>query len=395
MVECSRFEASFLSPRITAVLVSDPTTTEYVMDIKDENVSDCAIALSGLLSLSRNGSFEVTSSNFGAVALVVKILGNQELCESLIGMKGDVGELNCSNVCERLLMAQSLDASPANEIEYLASHFWEMDQNVLKSLSDSLLLAVFQSEKLRICSEDSLLDFILGLADDHLHLLGFIRTEYLSLWGIDRLLNSVCVDNLDESLWVSLCCRLRLSVWASPLPSRYGHPRLHFDSSRPLDGIISYLTRECGGNVHSCGLVSISASSTVRNQCHQVVDYDWVDYWYSASEQNSWIQFDFKTRKISVTNYTIKTGGDSSVYLLQWALAGSNDEVNWTTLDERNTSDLKACGIAKSYACDSAESSAESFRFIRLTQTGPNSSGYAYHLQLRNLEFFGDIFNEL
>jgi hypothetical protein len=41
--ECSRFEAAFLSPRITELLLQDPTIDEYEIDISIESVQDIEI----------------------------------------------------------------------------------------------------------------------------------------------------------------------------------------------------------------------------------------------------------------------------------------------------------------------------------------------------------------
>jgi hypothetical protein len=138
------------------------------------------------------------------------------------------------------------------------------------------------------------------------------------------------------------------------------------------------------------GIVSITASSTEENQCHQVVDYGWDSYWYSHDQPNSWIQFDFKDRRISVTNYTIKSDGQGGYHLVEWSIEGSNDGNTWIPVDARHTEDLCGDFVVKSYACESRKSAPQFFRFIRLIQTGKNSSNSDY-LLLGNLEFFGDV----
>jgi hypothetical protein len=166
-----------------------------------------------------------------------------------------------------------------------------------------------------------------------------------------------------------------------------------FDSMQPFGGIISQLSNECCGNVHTKGIVSITASSTESNSCHQVVDYDWSGSWYSRSETNSWIQFDFKNRTISPTHYTIKSDNESGYHLMKWSLDGSNDGTSWINVDRRETNDLNGNRIVKSYECASVQTSSSSspfFRFIRLIQTGKDSSGYDY-LMLTNVEFFGKV----
>jgi hypothetical protein len=397
-VFCNRFEASFLSPRIATTLLNDPTIIEYELEVDS---ADCpsfeASCLSGLVSLSRNESFELTGANFGSVKCVAKLLGNRELSGSLLEFEENREELSCSNVVARLSLARFLEVSGSREIDYLASHFYEIDRDLLNSLSHEDLVEVVCCEKLQIETEDSLLNFILDLGEDYFDLLGYVRHEYVSISGIDRLLTSISLSEVDERLWLSLCSRLRLDVQPpsdvqSRTETRYRLPstRFRLDSSRPLEGIISRLTRECGGNVHTCGIVAITATQNVYNRCHQVADYDWNDFWYSNNTGNSWIQFDFKNRRVAVTNYTIKSDGYGNCHLLQWSLDGSNDGQSWVPLDRRNTRDLDGNYVVKSYACEQQQSSPGFFRFIRLTQTGVNSANN-YYLMLGNLEFSGDV----
>jgi hypothetical protein len=182
-----------------------------------------------------------------------------------------------------------------------------------------------------------------------------------------------------------------LVVPSDQLPeSRFPEKDFPFDSSKPFKGIIAQLSSGCGGNVHTKGIASITASSTEYNACHQVVDYDWTGHWYSHNEQHSWIQFDFKNRRILPNHYTLKSDNQSAHHLLKWSLDGSNDGMSWTPLDRRETNDLNGNRLMKSYECRSVESSSPFFRFIRLIQTGKNSSAADY-LMLTNVEFFGTM----
>jgi hypothetical protein len=387
--ECSRFEASFLSPRITSLLLNDATICEFEIEIGDALVdSEC---LQAIISLSRNGTLTVDESTFEFVKWVAKGLGNRELSESLMDFKEqESGELNSSNAIERLSMAHFLDLPPDREIEYVASNFFEFGCDSVKSLSRADLQAILESEKLRIESEDWLLTLLLELGSEFYDFLGLVRAEYLSERAIRQLLASISLEEVSEQLWTSLARRLCLPVKVPDvLPSRHGVPFL-FDSSKPFKGILSQLAVDCGGNVHMKGIVSITASSTSYNQCHQVADFDRSDHWDSKNEPNSWIQFDFKDRLISLANYTIKSDGDSADRLLRWTLAGSNDAKSWVNLDERDTQDLNGRYLVKSYPCLPQQTAPAFFRFIQLTQTGLNSTA-RHHLQLSNLEFFGAL----
>jgi hypothetical protein len=392
--ECSRFEIAFISPRITTLLQQDPTIDEYEVELEldpDPDLEVDAECVNGLLSLCRNCPFELTESNFDFVKQIAKIFGNSELCDTLTQFRTEGEAVNSSNVIERLSLREFLAVSVTDELEYLSSHFYEIDVNTLKAVSHGDLNKILRSDQLRICSEDSLLEFILDVGCDSLDLLGSLHCEYLSQSGMSRLLASISRWEIEDELWASLCRRLLLIVPSGQLPeSRFHANAFPFDSSHPFAGIIWQLSRECGGNVHTNGIVSITSSSDGYNACHQVVDYDWTGYWLSNNEANSRIQFDFKNRRILPSHYTLKSDNEGGHHLLKWSLDGSNDGTSWTNLDRRETNDLNGNRLVKSYACQSIESSSPSFRFIRLTQTGLNSSG-CHYLMLTNLEFFGKV----
>jgi hypothetical protein len=238
-------------------------------------------------------------------------------------------------------------------------------------------------------TEDLLLDFVLGLGNSYFEFLGCLRSEYLSVSGIGRLLSSISLNVIDESLWSSLSRRLALSVECSPVSqSRHAAQQFPFESSRPLNGILASLNRECGCNAHTAGTIAITASSNGYNQCHQVVDYDSKSYWHSNDVPNSWIRFDFKDRRICVSNYTIRT--DTCQHLMKWSFDGSNDGISWTTLDQRDTQELKGAYVVKFFTCAPREYSDSFFRFIRLIQTGPSSDNQHF-LMFSKLELFGTV----
>jgi hypothetical protein len=210
---CNRFEASFLSPRITSALLTDSTITEYEIEVETEDQNCFGLkTLKDFFSLSRNGSVEINSSNFEFLKIVGQSFGNEEFCEALMQFTREGGELTMSTVTDRLSIAEFLEVSPSSEIEYLASHFYEIDLTFIKRLSHDNLKEIVGSEKLEIVDEDSLLNIILELGRDYFDLLGHVRSEYLSQSGIDRLLTTISISDVDCGLWSSLCRRLRLFV---------------------------------------------------------------------------------------------------------------------------------------------------------------------------------------
>lgn len=165
-----------------------------------------------------------------------------------------------------------------------------------------------------------------------------------------------------------------------------------YKEEAPFEGIFNRLTTRNSGNPHVKGVIYISASSTLANHPHQVIDMGWTSHWVSDNQPDQWIRFDFKTSRLLLTHYTLKTynyvaGGN---HLRSWVVEGSHNDNDWEEIDRRqSTSDLNDRSKSKTYQCKSL---ATAYRFIRIMQTGKshcNSDIFA----LSNVEFFGTLKN--
>jgi hypothetical protein len=134
--------------------------------------------------------------------------------------------------------------------------------------------------------------------------------------------------------------------------------------------------------------VNITSSGDDGNNAYQVADHGWNSYWMSTNDPNSWICFDFKDRDVSLTNYTLKSGGADGWFPVNWVIEGSNNGMDWTTLDTQTAQTLRGKYVVDNFRCSSHRS--EYFRCIRLRQTGKNSTG-SDQLLLCNVEFFGKL----
>jgi hypothetical protein len=85
-------------------------------------------------------------------------------------------------------------------------------------------------------------------------------------------------------------------------------------------------------------------------------------------------------------------GHGGSHHRVEWAIQGSIDGLSWIDLDRRRTQELNNNYITKIFSCDATPSQPRFYRFIRLLQTGKNSSGYD-NLMLANFEYFGSMAN--
>lgn len=165
-----------------------------------------------------------------------------------------------------------------------------------------------------------------------------------------------------------------------------------------FSGIIHHLTETCGGNVHEKGIVEVTASSTNSKFYPKfAVDLDNLDnYFHSESQQNSWLKYDFKQKKIHPTKYSIRSRhwGRGHEHLKNWVIEGSNSggDDDWVILDRRNDVTCLDDRYAKAvFVIQKKLSDTEFYRYIRLRITGVCSDGREYYIKISALEFFGSI----
>jgi small GTP-binding protein len=148
--------------------------------------------------------------------------------------------------------------------------------------------------------------------------------------------------------------------------------------------IISYLTREHGGNVHEKGVVIITSRTicdSYAHPVHVVADLTSNSRFESKSELNQWIIWDFRALRVEPIRYKIR-----GISLKSWVVEGSMDGVNWMEMGrERDNQDFIQEAtvwfpISNPMKC----------RFIRLTQVGPTHD-HKHHLLLSAVDFFGTI----
>jgi hypothetical protein len=160
----------------------------------------------------------------------------------------------------------------------------------------------------------------------------------------------------------------------------------HANRAKSLDGIISYLTKKHGGNVHEKGIVTITSKSVYGGDptyaLKNVADIPSCSAFYSENEPGQWICWDFREMRVRLTHYTIVCW---SVIMKSWVVEGSLDGSSWTEIG--NGQDLW------SYICPFHASNKAEFRFIRLTQTSNNGRGRhrGHRLILSFVEFFGTL----
>jgi hypothetical protein len=155
--------------------------------------------------------------------------------------------------------------------------------------------------------------------------------------------------------------------------------------AKSVNGIISYLTRKHGGNVHDKEIVTITSKSVASDQyaVRNTADITSHSYFLSKDAPAQWVCWDFHEMRVRPAHYTI-----TNFRLKSWVVESSLDFMNWIEIDrETNNEDFKAGNwVTASFAV----SKPAECRFIRLTQTGKTHNGYDW-LTIRAFEFFGTL----
>jgi hypothetical protein len=190
-------------------------------------------------------------------------------------------------------------------------------------------------------------------------------------------------------IWGAICRRLSFSVFAELLTHDCA-----FCFDRPLNGILSHLTRENGQNIVDSGLISITSSAighvfSAAFRDLATVGNEWG--FFTADEPNSWICYDFKDMRVTFTDYSIRTRCHfDGAHLRSWRLEGLTDGLPWIEIDRRENDDTTLDQKGAIGAFSIREGNRREFRMIRIRQTGKNSSS-RNTLGLASLEFFGVV----
>jgi hypothetical protein len=382
--------ADFLSLKLARLHAATPLLESFALD-----ASDPQRCFAHFLSLARGESVEISDSNADYYLSFATILENPELFQFLSAARPQ--ELTLSNAVDRLSLLRRMELSHAEEIQFVADHFFEFPHTDIGRLEPSLLSEVIGASGPR--DPEGLFALISAATQSdprYFDLFQFVPFERLSLQSMSRfigLADSLAPSvSLGSAVWRSLCRRLLCdgTAPAAPAPPSGAQSVTEFDPSRPLFGIISYLSQKYGGNVHKNGIVRVTSSSSYSVRVPEnIVALDQKSYFYSNNGHNEWIAYEFVTVVVTPTVYSLQTrlyGG--GCHIQSWALEGSGDGLNWIELDRQtDVADLNDLGRIKSFPV----SCRVQCKFIRLRQTGPNSSGNN-HLCLSRLELFGELY---
>ncbi|OHT15508.1 hypothetical protein TRFO_02828 [Tritrichomonas foetus] len=433
-LEVNRLIADFLSPKISKFHFVDPSINSFTFEIKKWSYHDSSMNRSQIKEttliyenqiyhimqqLILGDEIEIHKEDFDYYYFIAYSLENEELLKYLDEIYSfDFKIDNWIPFLHQHLMKSKFLSSNllinSEFIDFLSEHFYEICSDLLRevehqNISFEMIKYILSNDNLVILNEDQLLDFIISLTDfnhikdrNHQNFYEFVEFEKLSENGIERFFSYFDYNELTNELWSKLKIffhpnHSNLNVLITP---RYPDNIIlnkTFDLNQNINrftGVIHYLTKECGGNVHDKNVVAVSSSSFhgLYSIAKNVVDLEnKTNYYQSKNEKNSWICYDFKDKRIQPTYYSIRSRHDSNSHHLQtWSIEGFSEVISdWVELDyQTNVNCLK--GINSEHTFEITKHKNKTFQKLRLFMKGENTNN-CYFLTISALEFYGKL----
>lgn len=401
----SRFISDLLSPIICRLHLNDPTIDSFI--INTENQGD----FSHILNLHNFEPATFSASELPFLSEVISKLGNgsieYESEESGI-------EISVDNVL-RLLREQEgsglfYSKEISREIEFASSHFSEVCESgieELKNLSVETVMNIMSNDELRLKNEDELLKIINCLYSNDCKYSILYETVLFSnvtVCMMKEFLDLFDSKDMTVFLWKRLSCRL-CGVIENPVmseeslgrylesPKNESVTKFEYTDDKVFKGIFNHLQTQTGGKIEN--EISFTASSVNSGDNFQPKNValfgDQNNYFHSLNEENSWICFDFKDRRVVPTHYTVKSvnWGVNNHHPKSWQIEGSIDNSSWETIDEeKNCTFLNGKSHVHTFAMNHPTST--EFRYIRMRQTDKNWCGCNY-LIFDSFEIYGRL----
>lgn len=419
--------AEFISPKISKLHQLDPTLKSVCFTNQLCDVNFDKEVLSKLNLLSSGNMISITQSESYQLQLIALLLDNEELFSNINNIfPNDINENNIDKYLTNLTIMSKISSTIdhfdiQNIIDFISSHFYSIDQNKLIQIPKRILYSIISNEHLQIESEDSLFEFINKIFNDDnnddtdLDIINFyekLEFTQLSKEKFKEFISSFKPSEITNDLWIKICDCFYINnnePSSSINEGRYIKKKNSSNSSKvflynenPFEGIIDHLTKESGGNVVLNGTVVVTSSSKSgfqeRTNLFSIVDlHNKQNYFQTGGHDNSWIKLDFVDKKIHPTHYSLRNRNDyeGNHSLKNWVIEGTNinsdNDNDWKLLDShQNDSYLNGANTCHTYQISQQNDEKEYYRYLRIRQTGQNSSGHNC-ITLSAIEFFGSL----
>lgn len=390
----SKLISDLLSPTVCQMHNNDATSSTFT--INTVNRGDFGQFLK-LINFEMN---EISESEIPFFCEVSEILGITP--DDITDLK-EPPEVNSDNIIERIRLHERFQIfyqeSFERDIEFIASNFFSLCKNHLSALSDlrpSTIWRIITSEFLVLLCEDQLMEFIKefvkksGSSSSSLY--AQVQFENVSESAMLLFVDSINFNDIDGDLWSSLSKRLKMSVVKNADESSKRYHIFKPQSTDIFSGIISYIKSESNSDISDRIIVTASTIDVSRYPPSNVIIYDDKSKDFGTENlPNSWLKFEFKDSKVIPSSYQIMSYGnyENARHPKSWVIEGSNDDINWEILDEKqDCEDLN--GLNRTQIFQISNENSKKFSFIRMRMTGPSWYG-CHFLYINSFEIYGTL----
>ena len=413
-----------ISPLITEEYVKDPTFREFKITI---NISDINKKELSEKEIQKDFSYflqgqKISREIFYQIGLQLK---NKEMIKKYYQNQNQTQ--NKDNMLKKLKHIQESQDLFHNQMEkfefleeefnYIAEHLGEMKEEV-QQLNDDELLFILKNEKIQIENENLIWKIIHEriikhclrknqkeqnnqINRNHKSLfMGIIQASYLKNEYMREYIEMIDEEDIERESQILKKIKQILLSNIDNLQSERDEKEIktgrvfyecEHKNGQNFRGIIDYLEEKYGKNIHSQGIITISASSSFHNTPDKVIDYNWNDCWHSNSNPGNWLEVNFQHFQVKIKGYSLMTQGGSKnmVHLKNWILEGSNNRRTWIELDKQeNNDDLN--GSLKQHYYPVFKEKEKEFQYLRIRSIGFNHFN-DHRLLIKNIEFFGTL----
>ena len=379
------FVANILSPNISNMLKGNNNISYYQIDTTYEG------DFSRIIEYGEMKVVNIDKEETQYFHNIMMKLGNNE--EAIRFSKELQEDISDENVIQRIQIKKDLDIDFNEEVDFISSNFhnfYKKNPKMFSKLNVDIIEKFFSSNRLRIYDEDEIFDIILQLyleSTEYSPLFSYIMFANLTTESIQKFIKFFDINNMNQSIWRAISHRLEQNL-SPELKEEYNKMYWEFHLNRHSCSYQKNLIQYLNGESPPVN-VNITSSSIFEKENYKVENIiEQNDQCLiTKDEVDSWVQFDFKTRKFELESYTLKS--ESCGYLKNWILEVSDDGKNFIEIDRHEKCDLLKGGQTSTFKVSFSTPK----RFVRLKQVGENWSGNNW-LAINYIEFSGFPYNE-
>ena len=405
----SRIISDLLSPIISKIHLTDPAFNTFIINthVKGD--------FSYILSLANFNQINIPESEVPFISEVVEILNNDSI--KYLDKNTEITKDNVFSLIRFHEKFHSYYSSLlSKEIDFISSHFHELcehKEEEFLSLSFDTIFRIINNKKLRLKTEDQLLKFINAMYSENSEysiLYETVLFDNVTTQSIQEFISIYDINDISQTTWNQLSKRLeseiknkscdqkRIEIKKSRnkryMKLQTSDQIFEYTKGNEFNGIINFLRIKSNDQINK--EINFSSSSVISNNTnrhpHVVSIYDdQMKYFHSNAEENGWICFDFKDKKVIPTDYTIRSFPyvPNCFHPRSWVIEGSNDKYSWDIIDEK-----KDCpylnGKNLVFTFNMNHKNHIAYKYIRMRLTGPNWDG-SHYFGLDSFELFGQL----